>query len=62
MKTYEVICNEVRTFAVLVEAEHEDQATELVNEDINKYKVVTEDITDWEVSDVIEQETSNDNK
>ena len=60
MQTFEVICNEVRTFSVLVEAEHEDQATELANEDINKYKVVTEDITDWEVSDVIEQETSND--
>ena len=58
MKTYKVICDEVRTFAVLVEAEHEDHATELVNEDINKYKVVTEDITDWEVSDVIEQETN----
>ena len=59
MKTYEILCTEVRTFSVLVEAEHEDQATELVNEDINKYKVVTEDITDWEVSGVIEQETSN---
>ena len=60
MKTYEILCTEVRRFSVLVEAEHEDQATELVNEDINKYKVVTEDITDWEVSGVIEQETSND--
>ena len=67
MKTYEVICDEVRRFTVTVEAEHEDQAKELVNEDVkktrqknsSKYKNVIDDgIVDWEIFEVIEQETS----
>ena len=60
MKTYEIFCSEIRRFSVLVEAENEEDAMYLVYNDINKYKVVSEDITDWEISDVIEQETSND--
>ena len=59
MKTYEIFCSEIRRFSVLVEAENEEDAMYLVYNDINKYKVVSEDITDWEISDVIEQETSN---
>ena len=62
MKTYEIFCSEIRRFSVLVEAENEEDAMYLVYNDINKYKVVSEDITDWEISDVIEQETGNDNK
>tara|TARA_R100000306_G_C4278360_1_gene93765 strand:- start:37 stop:225 length:189 start_codon:yes stop_codon:yes gene_type:complete len=59
VKTYEVFCTELRRFSVLVEAEDETQATKLVYEDINKYKVVSEDITDKVCAYFVEKETSN---
>ena len=49
MKTYSVIVNETVTYAVELEAENEEQAIALVNEDINKYEIVSEEVTDWEV-------------
>ena len=49
MKTYSVIVNETTTYAVELEAESEDQAIALVNEDINRYEIVSEEVTDWEV-------------
>tara|TARA_B100000287_G_scaffold24697_1_gene23941 strand:+ start:366 stop:536 length:171 start_codon:yes stop_codon:yes gene_type:complete len=49
MKTYSVIVNETTTYAVELEAENEDQAIALVNEDINRYEIVSEEVTDWEV-------------
>ena len=50
MKTYQVECMEVTTFKVEVEAESEDQARELVNEDVNKYEVINEEVSDWEIN------------
>ena len=50
MKTYSVIVNETVTYAVELEAENEEQAIALVNEDINKYENVSEEVTDWEVN------------
>ena len=49
MKTYSVIVNETVTYAVELEAENEEQAIALVNKDINKYEIVSEEVTDWEV-------------
>ena len=49
MKTYSVIVNETVTYAVELEAKSEDEAIALVNEDINKYEIVSEEVTDWEV-------------
>ena len=49
MKTYSVIVNETVTYAVELEAESEDEAIALVNEDINKYEIVSEEVTDWDV-------------
>ncbi len=50
MKTYSVIVNETVTYAVELEAQSEDEAIALVNEDINKYEIVSEEVTDWEVN------------
>ena len=50
MKTYHVECMEVTTFIVEVEAESEDQARELVNEDVNKYEVINESVSEWEIN------------
>ena len=50
MKTYSVIVTETVTYAIELEAENEEQAIELVNEDINKYEIVSEEVTDWEVN------------
>ena len=50
MKTYQVECMEVTTFIVEVEAESEDQARELVNEDVNKYEVINEEVSEWEIN------------
>ena len=49
MPTYSVIVNETVTFAGELEAQSEDEAIALVNEDINKYEIVSEEVTDWQV-------------
>ena len=49
MKTYLVECMETTTFVVEVEAQSEDEAIALVNKDINKYEIVSEEVTDWQV-------------
>ena len=50
MKTYSVIVNETVTYAVELEAESEDEARDLVNEDVNNYEVVDERVGDWEIN------------
>ena len=54
MKTYLVECMETTTFVVEVEAQSEDEARDLVNEDVNKYKVINESVNDWEVISIEE--------
>ena len=54
MKTYHITCEEINTFVVEVEAENEDQAFELVNEDVNKYEVIDESGSEWGVDDITE--------
>ena len=54
MKTYHITCEEINTFVVEVEAENEDQAFELVNEDVNKYEVIDESVSEWCIDDVQE--------
>ena len=49
MPTYSVIVNETVTYAVELEAQSEDEAIALVNKDINKYEIVSEEVTDWQV-------------
>ena len=50
MKTYLVECMETTTFVVEVEAKSEDEARDLVNEDVNNYEVVDERVGDWEIN------------
>ena len=54
MKTYHIECMETTTFIVEVEAQSEDQARELVNENINNYEVIDERVNDWEVNLIME--------
>ena len=54
MKTYQVECMEVTTFIVEVEAENEDQAFELLNENVNKYPVINESVSEWSIDDIEE--------
>ena len=54
MKTYHITCEEINTFTVEVEAQNEDEAFKLVNEDVNKYEVVYESVSEWSVDDITE--------
>ena len=54
MKTYHVTCEEINTFIVEVEADNEDQAFKLVNEDVNKYEVINESVSEWCIDDIVE--------
>ena len=54
MKTYHITCEEINTFIVEVEAENEEQALELVNENVNKHEVVYESVSEWRVDDITE--------
>ena len=50
MKTYLIECMETNTFVVEVEAQSEDEARELVNNDINSFEIVDEKVSDWEIN------------
>ena len=50
MKTYLIECMETNVFVVEVEAESEDEARELVQEDINSFEIVDERVLDWEIN------------
>ena len=50
MKTYHITCEEINTFIVEVEAENEEQALELVNENVNKHEVINESVSEWEIN------------
>ena len=54
MKTYHITCEEINTFVVEVEAENEEKAFELVNENVNKYEVISESVSEWCVDDITE--------
>ena len=50
MKTYHIECMETNTFVVEVEAQSEDEARELANNDINSFEIVKEWVSDWEIN------------
>ena len=54
MKTYHIECMETTTFVVEVEAQSEDEARELVNEDVNNYEVIYESVSEWEINLITE--------
>ena len=51
---YQIECMETTTFVVEVEAQSEDEARELVNEDVNKYEVINESVSEWEINLITE--------
>ena len=55
MPTYHVKCYETVNFTVAIEAESEDEARDLVKEDVNNYEVIYEEVLDWEIN-LIEEE------
>ena len=59
MKTYHITCEEINTFIVEVEAENEEKAFELVNENVNKHKVISESVSEWCVDDITEVVLNN---
>ena len=50
MKTYLIECMETNVFVVEVEAQSEDEARELVNNDVNSFEIVEERVSDWEIN------------
>ena len=54
MKTYSVIVFETNAITLQVEAEDDIEAARLVESDINKYPVISEETVDWNV-DFVEE-------
>ena len=52
MKTFHITCEELTTFIVEVEAKDENEARELVNEDVNRYELIQETVSEWDIQDV----------
>ena len=49
-KSFRITCAEVSYFVIEVEAQSEDEARELVNNDINSFEIVEEKVSDWEIN------------
>ena len=58
MKDFNVTIYETTAITLAVEAQSEDEARELVNENINAYEVLQEEIVDWNVEFVDEVKDS----
>ena len=54
MNQFRVECSEVNYFTVLVEADTEDEARELVNANINSFEVENEYTSEWIIESVDE--------
>ena len=52
MTLYHVTLQELRTFTIHVEAESEEEAGDLAENNINNYEVVDECITNWGIHDI----------
>lgn len=59
MTLFNVIVYETNAIKLQVEAEDDIEAARLVEEDINKYPVISEEVVDWNV-DFVEEDTSYD--
>jgi len=54
MSTFKVIVFETNAITLQVEAEDDIEAARLVEEDINKYPAISEEVVDWNV-DFVEE-------
>ena len=48
-KSFKITCAEVSYFEIEVDAQNEDEAIALVNEDINAHEIVYEEVKEWQV-------------
>ena len=54
MKSYLIECAEINYFTIEVDAQSEDEARELAHENINKYEVIDEYTSEWDINEVRE--------
>ena len=54
MKSYLIECAEINYFTIEVDAEDENQARELARENVNKFEVIDEWVSEWDINDVKE--------
>ena len=54
MNTYRVYCTNIGEFVIELQADSIKQAEELVNEDVNKYKLIKDENINWTVDSIIE--------
>ena len=54
MNTYRVYCTNIGEFVIELQADSIEQAEELVNEDVNKYKLIKDENINWTVDSIIE--------
>ena len=54
MKSYLIECAEINYFTIEVDAEDENQATELARENINNFDVIDEWVSEWVLNEIRE--------
>ena len=54
MKSFRITCAEVNYFVIEVDAENEDEASELAHADINSFEVLDEYTSQWDINDMEE--------
>ena len=54
MNQFRIECSEVNYLTVLVEADNEEQARELVNSNVNNYDIEDEHTSEWSIETVEE--------
>ena len=54
MKSYLIECAEINYFTIEVDAEDENQATELARENINNFDVIDEWVSEWDINEIRE--------
>ena len=54
MKSYLIECAEINYFTIEVDAQSEDEARELAHANINKYEVLDEYVSEWDINSIRE--------
>jgi hypothetical protein len=54
MNTYRVYCTNIGEFVIELQADSIEQAEELANADVNKYKLIKDENINWTVDSIIE--------
>ena len=54
MNTYRIHCTNISEFVLELQANSEEEAKELVNAAVNKYKLIKDENINWTVDSIIE--------